>query len=237
MNIFDIFQKLKFPNCTCDICNREVFGGERICDKCLESLPWNNGLVCPLCGRKVTEEGICFECKTKPLTVDRARSVFLHEGEAARLVMRFKQGKKYLKEPLFELLLPLLGEHFSEADAVTFVPMTEKSQKARGYNQSRLLAEALSEKFGKELLDCLEKVRDTDAQKMLSRKEREENLKDCFRVADNKRVNGKNVLIIDDTMTTGATAGELATTLRRAGAEKVFLLTVTSVPYKSQQKS
>lgn len=232
MNIFDFFRKLKIPNCTCDICNREVFGGERICKTCLSALPWNDGAICPLCGRMVAEEGICAECKAKPLAVDRARSVFSHEGEAARLVVRFKGGEKYLKEALFKLLSPFLCEHFSETDALAFVPMTEKAQKARTFNQSRLLAEALAESCGRELLECLEKVRDTDAQKTLGRREREENLKGCFRVTDKTSVKGKNILIIDDTLTTGATSSELATVIKRAGAKEVCLLTVTSVPYQ-----
>ena len=219
-------------NFTCDICGREVFENERVCGDCFGALPWNNGAICPFCGRKLKEAGACLDCKQTPLEVDKARSCFTHEGEAARLVVRYKRGEKFLFRTLADLALPLLNAEFSEADALTFVPMTKKSERARGYNQSRLLAEELSRRSGKPLLTVLGKVKDTAAQKTLGRKEREENLKNAFRVTDGQAVKGKRLLLIDDTMTTGATASELALRLRRAGAAEVDLLTFTSVEKK-----
>lgn len=219
-------------NFTCDICGREVFANERVCGICMGSLPWNNGVVCPLCGRKEGEAGVCLDCKERPLTVSKARSAFVHEGEAARLVVRYKRGEKYLFRTVCDLLFPLLGKEFPEADALTFVPMTQKAEKARGYNQSRLLAVELSGRSGIELLAPAEKRRETEAQKFLGRKERAENLLGCFHVSDKKAVKGRRILIIDDTLTTGATASELATALLRAGAARADLLTVTSVPRK-----
>lgn len=218
-------------NFTCDVCGREVFGGERICAVCKKSLPWNEK-VCPLCGRRVGEEGICLDCKERPLTVKKARSCFSHEGEAARLVVRYKRGSKYLFRTLADVLEPFLKE-FPQTDALTFVPMTAKAEKARGYNQSRLLAEELSRRSGLEFLAPAEKRRETAAQKFLGRKEREENLQGCFHVRERKAVRGKHILVLDDTLTTGATASELASVLLRAGAAEVDLLTVTSVPRKN----
>ena len=83
-------------NFTCDLCGREVFSGERVCAPCRKTLPWNDGPICPFCGRKVGEEGVCLECKQKPLATDLARSAFTHEMEAQRLVLRFKGGSRYL---------------------------------------------------------------------------------------------------------------------------------------------
>lgn len=219
-------------NFTCDVCGREVFGGERVCGQCMAALPWNAAPVCPLCGRKVGEEGICLDCKERPLAVKKARSAFLHEGEAARLVVRFKRGQKYLYRTLCDLMFPLLEREFPHTDAIVCVPMTAAAEKARGYNQSRLLAEELAKRSGKELLSPAEKRRETEAQKFLGRKEREENLKGCFHVHDRRSVRGRKILIVDDTLTTGATASELAGALLRAGAAEVDLLTVTSVPKK-----
>lgn len=220
-------------NFTCDICGREVFGGERVCAACYQELPWNDAEICPLCGRRVKEAGICLECKQKPLATDKARSAFTHEGEAMRLVVRFKRGNKYLFRTVADLLLPLLEREFSEAEAIAFVPMTEKDEKKRGYNQSRLLAERLAEKCGKEFLDAASKRRQTDSQKTLGRQDREKNLQGCFHVTDRKAVKNKKILIVDDTMTTGATSSELAGAFKRAGAKAVYLLTVTSVENKA----
>lgn len=222
----------KSHNFTCDVCGREVFGGERICASCDKALPKNDGNVCPLCGRKVGEEGICLECKAKRPVVDKARSAFLHEREAARLVLRFKRGEKYLSDALVRRLYPIAAEAFPDADAVTFVPMTARAEKARGYNQSYLLAKELAGLWDKELLSVAVKQRETEAQKTLTARERAENLKGCFHIRDRKGVRGKKIVIADDTMTTGATADELASALKRAGAAKVYLVTVTSVPKK-----
>ncbi len=223
-------------NFTCDVCEKEVFSNERICSDCMASLPFLRGACCPLCGRAVKEEGICLECKQKPLSVHKVRSVFLHEGEAAHLVLRFKMGEKYLRFALSQLLLPLQNRQFEESELIVGVPMTEKSQKRRGYNQSYLLARELARLSGKEYLEVCVKKRETEAQKTLNRREREENLKGCFSVTDRKAVKGKSVLIVDDAFTTGSTLSELAETYKRAGASKVDGITLTSVPQKVFEK-
>lgn len=222
-------------NFTCDICSREVFAGERICEACDLALPRIGAGFCPFCGRKVLEPGACLECKQKPLKTAKARAVCVYEGEAARLVLRFKRGAKYLSRTLGYLMLFVLAEEFKDSDALVFVPMTKKAERRRGYNQSRLVAEELSKQSQKPLLDCVEKVRETESQKALGRREREENLAGCFRVTDKAAVKGKRLLIVDDTMTTGSTASELAEVLLRAGAEEASLLTFASVPQKLLQ--
>lgn len=220
-------------NFTCDFCGREVFGGERVCKDCMRQLPWNDGEICPFCGRKVGEAGACLECKEKPLVTKKARSAFTHEGEAMRLVHRFKNEKKYLVRTAAELLFPILQKEFPEADAVTFVPMTARDEKKRGYNQSKLLAKRLADLSGKEFLDAAVKQRQTTEQKTLGRREREKNLERCFHVTDRKAVKRKSILIVDDTLTTGATSSSLADAFLRAGAREVNLITITSVQKKN----
>lgn len=215
-------------NFTCDLCGREVFENERLCNACRAALP-KIDLCCPFCGRRVREAGVCLECKKQPLGVAKARSVYCHEGGAAALVLRFKRGEKYLVYTLADELTPLLEREFADCDALTFIPMTKRAERARGYNQSRLLAEELSRRTGKAVLDVAEKRKETKAQKTLGRAAREENLKGAFHLVHRKEVRGRRILIVDDTMTTGATAGELATLFYRAGADRVGLLTFTSV--------
>ncbi len=219
-------------NFTCDICRREVFAGERICKDCRGSLPYNRGHVCPFCGRRVREPGACLECKFKPPGVEKARSVCVHSDEAARLVIRFKRGESYLYRTLADEMYPLLEREFPTVQMLIGVPMTEKSRKKRGYNQSELLAARLAELSGKTFLTPVEKRRDTDNQRVLGRLDREKNLEGCFHVHQRKEVKGKRILIVDDTMTTGATISELARVLRGAGAASVEALTFTSVENK-----
>ena len=219
-------------NFTCDCCGREVFENERICSLCRDELPYNDEQFCPFCGRPVLESGACLECKQKPLVVERARSVFLHEEGAVALVMRLKKGDRYLFRTLATEMLPLALREFPDVDLLVGVPMTERAQKARGYNQSFLLAQELARLMGKEYLDALVKTRETQEQKSLGRREREENLRGCFRVTQRSAVKGKRILIVDDIMTTGSTASELAFVLLRAGAKQVNLITATAVPQK-----
>lgn len=219
-------------NFTCDNCGKEVFDGRRLCGDCKEELPYNVGAICPFCGRRVKEAGACLDCKQKPLEVKKARSLWVHEGDAAKLVRLFKTGSRYLFRLFAEELAPLVEREFGDADALTFVPMTKCAQKKRGYNQTLLIAEELSKRTGKELLNVAEKKRDTADQRELTRREREKNMEGVFRVTDRKAVKGRRILIVDDTMTTGATACALASALKKAGASEVCLITATSVEKK-----
>ena len=218
-------------NFTCDVCGREVFGGERICAACERALPVIR-LGCPVCGRRVREAGVCAACKQHRPIPGKVRSRFAYEGDAVRLIRRYKQGERYLAGTLAGQMMPLLGE-FPGAEALVPVPMTARAKRRRGFDQTLLLAERLSERSGIPVLCAAEKVRDTPAQKTLSRRERAHNLKGCFRVCDRKGVKGKRILIVDDTYTTGATVDELAAVLLRAGAEEVNAVTAASVEDRS----
>lgn len=216
---------------TCDLCGREVFSGERVCAPCFKALPLNSGTFCPLCGRKVEEAGICLDCKEMPLAVERARSALSYEGTAAEAILRFKNGAKYFCYLFCDLLEPLVGE-FPSDSALVAVPMTKKAIRKRGYNQSALLVKELVERTGLETLDCIEKSSETKEQKSLGRRDREKNLQGCFRVTDRAAVKGKDILIVDDTLTTGATISEIARILQKAGAYRVYALTIASVTRK-----
>ena len=113
------------------------------------------------------------------------------------------------------------------------VPMAVRALRRRGYNQAELLARELSALTGLPVLTAAEKRRETPPQKSLSRREREKNLEGCFHVTDRKAVRGKKLIIVDDAYTTGATVDVLAAVLRRAGAEKVYAVAVTSVRDKA----
>ena len=220
-------------NFTCDNCGKELFDGKRLCEDCKAELPYNDKLICPFCGRRVKEEGVCLDCKQKPLETKKARSLWLHEGDAARLVRDFKEGRKYLYRLFVEELTPLIEREFPDADAITFVPMTKEAKRRRGYNQTLLIAEGLAERTGKALLCVTEKKRETADQRELTREKREENMKEVFTVTDKAAVKGRRILIVDDTLTTGATASALASVLKKAGADTVYLVTATSVEKKN----
>lgn len=216
---------------TCASCGADLFSEERFCERCLEKLPFNAGYICEKCGRSIGEDyPVCLECKADMPSYTEARSAFRYEGDIVRLVKKFKTGSKYLADVFAEYMAPLVPAAFPDADFFAFVPMTERAEKRRGYNQSRLLAQALSARSGVAAEEgVLVKTRETSSQKELSRKERAVNLKGSFRVHERSLCRGKSVVLVDDVLTTGATANAVASALFGAGARKVYVLTLASV--------
>lgn len=217
----------------CAACGRDLFADGYFCAECLRTLPFNDGATCAFCGRATAEEvPACIECKADAPLFDRAASAFRYEGEIVRLVRRFKTGERRLAKP-FAFCMRKALEKLPPADFLVFVPMTKEAERRRGYNQARLLAQELSALTGIPTEETvLEKTRETSAQKELSARERMKNMRGCFHVHERKKCRGRSVLLVDDVLTTGATASAAAYALRNAGAAKVYVLTVASVAQK-----
>lgn len=219
------------PKWRCIACGKEVFEGN-FCEDCKKELPFNDGIICEHCGRKVkASEQYCSTCKGILVSIDKCRSAFNYAPPISTLIKRMKYDNcKYIAQILSEYLAPLYFKHYFNADILTYIPMTDKARKKRGYNQGQLLAQATSQRVGVPVVECLIKVKNTDRQAKLNRAERLKNLSGAFKVRDKKEIKDKTVLIIDDVTTTGATAQAAAEKLKKAGAKMVYLLSVASVP-------
>lgn len=144
------------------------------------------------------------------------------------LIHLYKYGRiKTLARPLSGFLIAALprDERF---DSVTAVPLHWRREWQRGFNQSDLLARELSRRCGIPAIRTLRRVRPTPAQAGLSNTARRRNMSSAFRQRRRAAgsLPGKRILLIDDVMTTGSTAGACALALKRAGAARVALLTV-----------
>ncbi|MGN0818329.1 MAG: ComF family protein [Candidatus Coproplasma sp.] len=235
--IKEFFKELSdavFPkDFTCDICGTEIFNGTRLCKNCANTVQFNDGLTCPICGRRTQVKGVCFECKAYSPAFKRAVSALVYRDGAVALVLKFKNGNGYLKDYFADLLEPECRQ-FDDADAVCFIPMTAKAQRKRGYNQAELLARELAKRLNLPVLEgALTKLKDTPEQKSLTKAEREQNLKGCFR-AERSIIEGKNLILVDDVLTTGATAEAAITQLKKRGARDVYFATVASVEYRRE---
>lgn len=219
---------------TCDCCGKEVFDypNHRICEDCSNILFAENSAHCPKCGRKTVTEGVCLTCKKELPTFDIGLSALSYDGMGAAMINRFKNGERYLSEFFSERMAEKIQESgllFDEL-LIVCVPMTKEKKLTRGYNQAEELAQSLSVKLGLEFdSEVLEKRKETSEQKNLLRKERQENVKTAFFVHKRAFVRGKDILLIDDIMTTGATGSACARVLKNAGANKVIFLTAVSL--------
>ena len=223
-----------FPvDITCNACGREIFDGY-FCPECAEKLPFNDGVICNHCGRRVFgPEEFCSSCNGRETYFDRVRSVFIYSDPIKKLISSLKyNGKRYLAEVFAFYLVRLYYSSFFNADAVVYPPMSEERLKERGYNQAELLAKEFSILTGIPVLDdVLVKNKETPRQATLNAADRRKNLQGSFGLQKAELIGSKNVLIVDDVMTTGATAEILAGLLLKNGARKVDVLTVSSVFY------
>ena len=125
-----------------------------------------------------------------------------------------------------------LDEKF-DCDCVIAVPLSEKRKRKRGYNQADLIAREISRSLKLDYLDkVVVKIRDNEEQAKLGTLSREENVRGAYKVADRQAVEGRRVLLVDDVLTTGATASEIAGILFKAKAKSVSVLTFASTKYK-----
>lgn len=188
---------------------------------------------CPFCGRVLDRPGICPACqKDLPWTEETQALRVLpggipcaaplrYEGLAREGILRFKfQGRTSAAEPLGELIAQCAAEHFSGGfDTVTWVPVSRKRLRQRGYDQAELLARSACRLWGVKPERLLEKAVHNPAQSGLEDAQaRTDNVRDVYRAGN---AAGKRILLIDDICTTGATLSECARTLREAGAASV----------------
>ena len=116
-------------------------------------------------------------------------------------------------------------------DIITSVPLHRKRQRLRGYNQSQLIGKELSALLNIPYVEVLEKHKDNEIQHTLKAKYRIKNVKNAYRLIDRKLVKNKNVLIVDDIITTGCTLGECSKVIRNGGAKCVACCTFCKVLY------
>ena len=212
-------------------CGRE---GDLICPSCRQSLPRMRLPLCQRCGATVGEGNLCHSCVNNPLTIDSIRSVFLFQGTIRQAILQLKY--KHLKAvvlPLSQLLAEYLGSHPLKGEVLVPVPLNPKRLRERGYNQASLLAKELGRLVGFPVEDdALVRVKDSAPQARAgSAVERRRNVQDAF--ACYQPLEGKQILLVDDVCTTGATLDACAIALKAAGAGSVWGLTVAREMFSS----
>lgn len=178
--------------------------------------PW-----CERCGRPWEEPvSWCVDCP--PRSISAARASFLYDGPLARAIRGMKFSGWHAVGPHLAGAMAEVVAELLPADVVTWVPLSRRRRARRGFDQAEVLARVVAGRLGAPARPLLVRARDTRAQARMTGPERRRALRDAFEARG--RVD-RRVLLIDDVLTTGATASACAQALRRAGAERVTLLT------------
>ncbi|MDZ4224370.1 MAG: ComF family protein, partial [bacterium] len=159
---------------------------------------------------------------------ENAYSALAYEGDVLDWVHQYKYYRQFHFVPSMGALLFQLELEWERYDAITYVPLHWRRQWMRGFNPAHLLADQITKKTGLALVHALKKTKHTKPQAKMDGEERLQNIKDVFGLSKNalRQINGKNLLLIDDVLTTGSTANECAKVLKNAKAKTVAVLTL-----------
>lgn len=216
----------------CPFCGR--ISPEGICDKCREKIIRADGAFCLHCGKPLEDETkeYCYDCERRreKSFLTQGRALWLHREPVSGAIYQLKYKNKRHRGILFGAeMAERYGDLIDrwEIREIIPVPLHASRKRKRGYNQAEVIARELSCHTGIPCrTDVLFRIRKTKPQKMLDDKQRADNLKGAFAVSAGWKACG-NVLLIDDIYTTGATLERAAKMLKKAGARKIYFLTVS----------
>ena len=203
-------------------------GGSFICSGCSRTLPQITPPVCPRCGMPRSALAPCPACHDREFAIDGIRSAFRFEGLVRQTVHEFKyRNLRSLSQPLAGMTDDCLTANHLPGEVLVPVPLHPKRLRERGYNQSALLAEEIGRLSGLPVAShSLSRTRHTPPQaKTGTVEERRANMKGVFSCRD-RSLAGRQVILIDDVTTSGATLDACAGALKAAGAASVWGLTL-----------
>jgi competence protein ComFC len=212
---------LLFPS-SCRGCGAAA---ESLCDECVDRL---------LLSMAATARS---RCDSPVGAIDRVAWGGAYEGALKSAVLALKSGDRRVAGPLWTVMRAAAGNdpRFCSPDLVCFVPSRRKKVAERGYNQAEMLASLASSDLDRPLSRALVKTRDTADQDGLTGAGRRSNVTGAFALAG--RLGGESVLLVDDVLTTGSTAGECALALLNGGAAGVSLLVCARALFRGATKT
>ena len=214
-------------------------------------LAWIGNLMfppkCVLCGTVLTkqETDLCHRCRVEapvcPISkgklsfLDSWTAVWYYKGDVRESLHRYKfrRARHYASVYGRFLAMRLLQEHPEGFDLLTWVPISRRRKWQRGYDQVELLANAVGQQLGMEPVRLLRKVRNNPPQSGINgAAARRANVLGVYRAVQQEQISGKRILLLDDILTTGATAGECARVLLTAGAKEIHCGVVAATQHR-----
>lgn len=222
----NLFMEIFFPK-KCVGCGKF---GQLVCFSCAQKIEKLKTLVCIECGKISRSGKYCPNCKKKAGASADGIIVAAkyNEGPIKEMIHRLKyDGLLGLSDLIGEVLLErIVTISLPKNTIITPVPMHKSKEKRRGFNQAVLIARYLSERANIVYAELLVRTKQNHAQVGFNRRKRLANVRNSFEIAENVGISGKNIILIDDVITTGATINECAKILKLAGANKVYALAV-----------
>lgn len=217
----------------CLLCGGVSTSGQPICLDCLSDLPWPRR-PCGRCAEELppgADGSWCERCLLRPPLFDRCIPLLRYEFPARELVAAFKFRAGFAAGRALGNLLAeaLLANGDPLPQVLIPVPLHPQRLRVRGFNQSTLLAGAVSSRCGIPVLQGVERVRVTTIQRKLRASQRQDNLKDAFVVKSHRLDHLQHVAIVDDVVTTMNTANSLSSALLGAGITRIDVLCAARV--------
>jgi competence protein ComFC len=230
---------------------KRILEGLTFLFNCLLDVIMPKPLICTYCGRVLKEYSSTYLCGTClsqikrfeeqaiaceniveslnkqhgsiKLAFDGAFSACIYEGLVKEMVHRFKYNdKRSIALTIAAMINELIRENNVKYDLIVPVPISKKRYRKRGYNHTELIARELSNITGVKYINAIKRIKDTSPQVLLNEDERWYNVKDAFECGIDLR--NKSILLIDDVITTGATAHYCSVELKSSGASNVVVL-------------
>lgn len=210
MKILDRILELLYPT-KCTFCHK-LTGGDKVCKSCAGKLP-------------LTPKGA--QVQKFPF-ISACVSPLYYEGNVRESLLRFKFGHLSAYADVYaRYMAKCIDENQISCDIITWVPLSRKRLRERGYDQAKLMADELSRLCGISCCRLLKKTRNNPAQSGTgSAEKRRANVSGVYTAVDTEKIRGKSILIVDDIVTTGATLSECGRMLMSAGAGEVKAVTV-----------
>lgn len=233
--IKDIIYEMLYPNeIKCIVCDNEMPYKNKyeLCTNCALE---RNMKYCNKCGTAIDSMAIyCDKCMNSNRAFDEARAPIVYTDSAKKIIYKLKYGNgAYLAKILANYLADKYYETNWVADYIVYAPMHKQRKKERGYNQAEKLAKETAKLINLEVLkNILIKEKSTINLAKLNSNDREKMIANTITIDNTIDIKDKNILLIDDVFTTGATSNECSKVLKSGGAAKVFVLTFATGRFK-----
>ncbi len=240
-----IFSKLLdviFPS-HCLYCDRIISKNSLFCNNCWPKLRFITEPNCKICSYpfeiEITNiQPLCAACLSKKPSFDKSITIFRYNYVIKKIIRDLKYyNQTFIAKKVAKILANKIKNQLDEYDALIALPLHQKRLRKRGYNQSHLICKELSKIFPQLIFhhDLIFRVKNTESQSLLRKKQRNKNLKRAFLVNKKYRefVKGKRMLLLDDVITTGATLENCAKELKRRKAKEITVITIAKTVFYS----